>query len=632
MRTPAKSYRPKPRVTQPFSFPAPTRGWVANENLADPTPGGAAVLENWFPTATGLKIREGSELYATLGFGDETVRSLFSYLNGTNEKLFGATDTTIYDITTVPAPDNWLLVDDLGDFIVTDAGDFIGTPISTAGLDVLTGLTSGQWVVVQFATAGGVFLVGVNGDDDGFIYDGELFYPLGSAAISRLEYDGETTPFLAGQTLTGGTSGATGTIIRVIDNGTTGSLILSGVTGGGFDNNEAITSSGGGAALANGDSFVVVAAFTGIATSQLSYVWVYKQRLWFAEKESLNAWYLPVDQITGAAVKFPLGPVFGRGGSLLFGQTWSLDSGAEGGLSEQNIFTSTEGEVAVYQGSDPADAASWSKVGVYRIGRPLGSKAFIRAGGDLVIATDIGFVPLSQAIQRDIAALSPAAVSFPIETAWNDRVSERSGLPWQCEIWPTKQMSVIALPTVANSRPEMLVTNARTGAWANFTGWDGDCMEVFKDRLFYGSKEGKVIEAGVTGADQGVPYTAAVVPLFSDLGAAASIKTVGMARAVLLSPFPVNDSISIQVDFTVMLPPAPDAAAISGVSAWGSGVWGTSLWGTAPSKQAVQAWRSVAGSGSAIAPSLQITSGNVPPPDVDLVKIDVTFQTADIVS
>lgn len=632
MRAPAKAIRPKPRVTQPFSFPAPTRGWIANENLADATPGGAAVLENWFPTATGLRVREGSELYATLGGGNNTVRSLFSYLNGANERLFAADDPTIYDITTVPSPDNWLLVDDQGDMLVTDEGDTIGAFVSTAGLEVLEGLTSGNWVVVQFATAGGVFLVGVNGQDDGFVFDGEFFYPLSSAAVSRLEYDGESAPFTVGATLTGATSGATGTIIRVIDDGATGTLILSGVAGGPFDNNEAITDGSGGAAVANGDSFVVVGAFTGIPTSDLSYVWVYKQRLWFAEKESLDAWYLPVDQIAGAAVKFALGPVFGRGGSLLFGQTWSLDSGAEGGLSEQNTFVSTEGEVAVYQGLDPADANSWSKVGVYRIGRPLGNKAFVRAGGDLVISTDIGFVPLSQAIQRDIAALSPAAVSFPIEVAWNDRVAERGGQPWQCEIWPTKQMSVIVLPTVPNSRAEMLVANARTGAWALYTGWDGDCIELFKDRLFFGSKSGKVIEAGVSGADQGIPYTATVVPLFSDLGAAASLKIIGMARSVMLSPFPVNESLSIQVDFTLNLPAPPDSAQISGVSVWGAGVWGTSQWGGTLVKQALQNWRSVYGSGYSVAPALQITSGNVPPPDVDLVKIDITYQAADIVS
>lgn len=630
MRTPAKSIRPKPKVAQPYTLPAPTRGWIANENLANTTEGGAAVLENWFPTATGLRVRAGSELYATLGLGALPTRSLFSYLNGTNRRLFGATDQAIYDITTVLSPIDFSLVNEDDFALETDTGDTFGGS-STEGLEALTGTTDGNWVVVQFATAGGVFLIGVNGADDAFLYDGENFYNLNGQSLTILDYDTETSPFTAGGTLTGGTSGATATIERVIDNGTIGKLWLRGVTGGPFQDNEAITG-GGGAAVANGTGVVVAGAFTGISTSSLSYVWVYKQRLWFIEKNSLSAWYLPVDQVAGAAVEFPLGGVFGRGGSLVLGQTWSLDSGASGGLSEQNIFLSSEGEVAAYQGLNPGGGGDFSKVGVYRIGRPLGPKGFIRAGGDLVIATDIGFIPLSQAIQRDIAALSPSAVSFSIEVAWNERVTDRSGVPWHCEIWPTKQMSVIALPTVPNAEPEMLVANARTGAWARYTGWDGRCLEVFEERLFFGSDNGRVVEAEVTGADEGLPFVSTVVPLFTDFGAPASLKTISMARATLLSAYPVNEGLSVQADFTIRLPPAPSAAPAGSPSVWGAGIWGAAQWGAATDKAPVQRWQSVSGYGYALSPALQITSGSVAPLGVELIRFDLTGQTADIVS
>lgn len=66
-----------------------------------------------------------------------------------------------------------------------------------------------------------------------------------------IDYDGKTTDFVAGETLTGGTSGATATIARVNKmSSTTGSLILGTITGGPFQNNEAITSASG-AAVAN---------------------------------------------------------------------------------------------------------------------------------------------------------------------------------------------------------------------------------------------------------------------------------------------------------------------------------------------------------------------------------------------
>lgn len=556
MRTAAPQNRP--RTSKLSSFPAPTGGWVANRNLAQPNqpgaPQGAAVLENWFPTATGAVTRRGSALYATLGDGSLPVVTLFSYKNGAQNELFGATDTTIYDITVILTPFNYQLATDDDLVIETETGDTFGQD-STIGKEVLTGQSSGDWAVVQFATPGGMFLRGVNGADTPFLYDGAAW---------------GTTP--------------------------------------------AIT-------------FVV-----GDATldSELSYVWVNKKRLWFIKRESLDAYYLPVSSIAGEAVKFPMGGIFTRGGSLLFGASWSIETGD--GLNEHCVFVTTEGEVAVYNGTDPSDANLWNIVGVYRIGRPLGKSAWIRAGGDLVIATDVGFVPLSQAMQRDYAALSPAAVSYSIETAWNDAVAARSGSEWQCEVWPSSQMVVVAPPTLIDTTPEMYVANSRTGAWAKFTGWDATSLEVYDQRMFFGSQDGRVVEANVTGFDEGGTYTANYVPLFYDLRSPGTLKVADLARATIRAGIPVRDQISMQFDFNINLPPPPDATLIIGTNTWGDATWGESVWGVDTSPTTQQNWQSVGGAGYALAPCLQVTSGANVPLDAEIVRIDITYSSGDIVS
>ena len=66
MAVAAKAQLPPMTPAIPFTFPAPTRGWVINENLAMAQPGGASVLDNWIPTATGIKARGGNQKYATL--------------------------------------------------------------------------------------------------------------------------------------------------------------------------------------------------------------------------------------------------------------------------------------------------------------------------------------------------------------------------------------------------------------------------------------------------------------------------------------------------------------------------------------------------------------------------------------
>jgi hypothetical protein len=296
------------------------------------------------------------------------------------------------------------------------------------------------------------------------------------------------------------------------------------------------------------------------------------------------------------------------------------------------VFVSTEGEVAVYQGTDPSSSTTWSLVGVYRIGRPLGPKAWIRAGGDIVIATDIGFVPLSQAMQRDYSALSPSAVSYAIETEWNNTVAERAGTYWNCEVWPTSQMVIVAPPTTAGTLPEMYVTNARTGAWAKFTGWDATCLTVWDTRFFYGTSAGTVVEGNVTGTDQGIPYTASYIPLFDDLKSPGALKITKMARAVFRAGIPISEKVTMNADFDTSIPVVPDSTPVGTVSAWGSGKWGQSVWGAETSLTVQQKWQSVGLSGYALAPCVQITSGDVVPLDTQIVRVDVTYDVADVVT
>lgn len=628
MRTPAAPV--KPRTAKLASYPAPMGGWIKNVNLATPDArlpngqrvNGAAVLENWFPTATGIRIRNGTEAYAQIQGGDD-ITALFTYVNGNNQSMFTATADNIFDISSSVFS---FLTDDLDNLLVDDLGN---TLIDSAISAVVSDLTGGDWSNVQFATTGGVFLDLVNGSDAKLIYDGTSFYPIDDGGLNSLDYDGGTAAFTAGETLTGGTSGASATIVKVIGDETSGTLWLGAVTGGPFQDNEAITSAGG-SATADGADEVLFGAFTGIDTAALSQNWVYKNRLFYVEKNSLNAWYLPVDSITGAAVKLPLGGVFTLGGSLLFGATWSIESGT--GLTEQCVFFTTEGEVAVFQGDDPSTASTWSKVGVYRIGKPRGPKAIIRAGGDLVVATDIGFIPLSVATQRDIAALSPSAISYPIETGWNDAVAARSEENWNCAVWPTKQMALVALPTPDGQQAQMFVANARTGAWCVFTGLDATCLVLFGDRFFFGSKGGTVFEMEVTGADNGSPFTATVLPLFDPLKSPASLKTGLLARASVRAKSKVQVKLSLQTDYNITLPSPPDDISTAVGSVWGSAKWGSDVWGVEADKQTFRDWQSVSGSGYTLAVASQITSGSSSPPNIEFVETELTYDMGDVVT
>lgn len=554
MRTPAAQTAPRKRAAQLKTFPAPISGWIANQNLLTPnarnTNGtivqGASVLENWFPTATGIRMRGGSDLFATLGDETDNVVSLFSYLNGNNAKLFASSPNAIYDITSPTSPADITLTDGTNDLVDQNGNVLLSTASINGGPDVDL-LASGAWSVQQFSTPGGTFLVCVNGIDTPLNFDGTNW---------------STSP-----------------------------------------------------------------AITGVDPTTLSFVFASKFRLWFIQKGTLNIYYLAPNAIGGAAVLLPLGGIFSLGGELMFGGTWSIESGD--GPSEQTVFVTSEGEVATYTGSDPSSESTFARQGVFRIGKPLGPNAFIRAGGDLIIATTIGLIPLSTAFQRDVAALAPVAVSYPIEIEWNKAVAS-SETGWQVALWPTSQMMLVAPPAIAGVTPEIFAANARTGAWGAFTGWNVTSLCVFSDRLFFGSSDGTIVEAEVTGADQGLAYTCTVVPLFDPLKSPAALKTGLEARAVLRATSQPNPQMSLQADYVVSLPAAPDDTTVAAANLWGTGVWGTAQWGTAADKQTFQRWASTPGAGYSLSAATQITSGSLAFPDCELVSTDLLYDVGDI--
>lgn len=584
-------------------FPAPSRGWIQNENLAQTQAGGASVFENWFPTTTGARVRGGTRQYQKISTGK--VLSLFKYKSGSSEKLFASDLNNIFDITTV-------------------------TDVETIPSADVMGQTAGYYSAQQFGTAGGEFLVCVNGADVMWQYDGTKWYPVNTGAINALNYDGGTVAFARGETVTGA-GGASATIIAINGDATSGTLYIGPVTSGPFIDDEVLTGSVAGAAVANGaESSFSTVTITNVNTDTLSQAWSFANRLFFVEESTMLAWYLPVDSVGGAANSFSLAGVFKKGGSLLFGATWSLDAGD--GLDDKCVFVSTEGEVAVYEGSDPSSASTWSKVGVYQIGKPLGINATMQAGGDLLIATDFGLVPLSQAINQDAASLSRTGASRQIFPKWTDEVSNRGSIPWEILKWTDKSMLIVSLPRDTNALDaECLVANLETGAWGHWTNLDTRCLGEYNGRGFFGSNDGYVREFEIGGSDDGVPYVCTYVDQFDHLNSPAVHKVAKQCRATFKAAGPFNYKLSASSDYNVRLPAAPNSSADYIASEWDVGLWDEAIWDGAELFSVVSRWSSVGRAGYAIAPQIQITLGVTPTPKIELVSYDLTYTTGGVV-
>lgn len=584
------------RQSRDMLYPAPTKGWVQAGNIATASPDQAEVLDNWFPTAQTARLRGGSTVHADIG--SASVRQLMVY-SGTEDTLFSATDTGIQNATRIN--------------------------LGGAAFDDVAGLTSGDWSAAQMTTSGGRFLVAVNGADFMQFWDGTRWLPVSTVAVNNLGYDALVTAFAVGQVVTGGTSGATATITGITQtSATAGTLRLAAITGGPFQDNEALTSASG-AATANGASAAASLAvtITGLATTALSQVWQFKRRLFFVRKDTLSAWYLPVTSIGGALVELPLGSVFRNGGTLLFGAAWSLDSGS--GLDDVCVFVSSNGEIAVYEGTDPASVTDWSLRGVYEIARPLNKHAYFKAGGDLAILTEDGIVPLSEALQRDRAALQSIALTAPIEDAWKAAVARRTAdFPVSVALWQDQGQLVIGVPGTTSTA---FVANAKTGAWCRYTGWDVRCVAVANNALYFGTSTGKVMQGETTGSDNGVQYTASYVPKFSE-GGTPQKKSVNYAGLTFKANGTPNFAMKAFADYQAGAAATPEPGTSASGSTWGTGVWGTFSWGSDSSTTTYTKYRAIYALGTSVTLGVYVTSLQTATPTFEILSASMRYELA----
>lgn len=316
-------------------------------------------------------------------------------------------------------------------------------------------------------------------------------------------------------------------------------------------------------------------AITGLATTSLSNVAAACRRLWFVQKNSSSAWYLPVASIAGALTEFPLGAVFGKGGYLVAIGTWTIDGG--NGSDDYTVFMSSEGEVAVYKGTDPASATTFTKVGVYYIGEPIGNNCFCKYGGDLLILCQNGLFPMSKALQSATINRA-AALTAKIDTAFTEAATLYSANPgWQVIAYPQGSFVLVNIPVTA-AYTIQYVMNSITGAWCVFKGWTANAWEVFNETLYFAS-DTKTAKAWVGKSDFGAAIVGRAQQAYSYFGQRARQKHFKLARPIVSIDGTVTLSMGFDADYALSGFSSVSTTAPSLGSVWDSAKWDQVTWG-----------------------------------------------------
>jgi hypothetical protein len=289
-------------------------------------------------------------------------------------------------------------------------------------------------------------------------------------------------------------------------------------------------------------------ALTGLTTTSIIGVFSHNKRLWFLEKDSLSGWYLAAGAAGGALTKFDFSSIAKRGGYLIAGGTWSVESGD--GPDDRAVFVTSEGEVIVYQGTNPSAATSWALVGVYYIGKPLGRRCLVKVGGDLIVITQRGAFPLSSTLQSAVIDRN-IAVTNKIELAFQEAaILYQAVVGWEAIFYPQQSALLFNIPLIAGSSAEQYVVNISSPRkpWCRFTGWNANCFALYNNELYYGV-DTAVQKAWVTTmSDDGANIVADAKEAFQQFGSGEQ-KRCNLYRPILQ----VNGSISfltgLDVDF-----------------------------------------------------------------------------------
>lgn len=370
---------------------------------------------------------------------------------------------------------------------------------------------------------------------------------------------------------------------------------------------------------------------TGVNTANCNNINVHKGRVWLIQKNTLDAWYLATGAIKGAATKFSLNGVARSGGYLVAMGTWTIDSGY--GVDDNAVFLTSQGEVIVYSGTDPASAATWQLIGIWQLGSPISERCFVKWAGDLLILTHDGLVPMAQGLQS--TRLDPrVALSDKIQLAISQAIGDFEGnFGWQVVPFPRANMLLVNVPVQTGSDQQQFVMNTLNKSWCKFTGWDANTFELFDDYLYMGGDEvvykcwSGLSDQYYSSGNQDADIVGNVQQAFSYLQGPTQLKRFTLMRPIYSTTSPNPPVLAgLNINFSIENPQSTLTGFVdTGTSAWDTSPWDTTPW--AGGLNIVATWQGATGIGFTCAPHYTVSAHGL---EIKLMSTDIAYEVGGI--
>lgn len=347
----------------------------------------------------------------------------------------------------------------------------------------------------------------------------------------------------------------------------------------------------------------------------------HKSRLWVI-RDNFTVGYLAPQSIQGAISNFELGSLFSYGGKLVGLFTFSFNN-TNNGSDDYLGFISNQGEIVIYQGTDPSSASTWSIVGVYKMPPPVGKRFVTNFNGDALILTQNGVYSVQAMMQSGFnfyentlaKKINPLIRDFFNKNASNDNCS--------LVFIPLKNKIYLTLKDINNNITQY-VMNANNNAWCRYVDMPYE-HGIAQDGIMYAIMD-KTLYLYEHGAnDNGAFIKCKMLTAFTNFGIAEKKYVTHLKPYIQCQPVKTFKLyLETVTDFSEVLLTNEITKIAQSVAIWDEARYDEANW-TDDSNKILNDWIAAGGLGTYIAVALSL---NGIFPEFSLTAIDAQYQVS----
>lgn len=350
-----------------------------------------------------------------------------------------------------------------------------------------------------------------------------------------------------------------------------------------------------------------------------SYIYVWRNRLWFIQTGTATAFYLPVNVFAGTVGQFDFGPVFTRGGALEIGQSWTLDGGGtNAGMDDSMVLISSEGDIVIYAGTDPTAAATFGITGRWYVGRvPAGKRFITRYGAEMLVLSERGILTMGE-ILRDAQNEPQNQTARRINQILQPDVrASLASKYWELKVLPEINCLIINPPAGVYVDEYTWAIDLTAFGASKMSNFPFVTIEAYNGASYATDVQGNVWKLwtgatdAIVGGVAGATIVGTVQTSFVKPGDAFNWKRFLLVRAGFISAIAPAVQLALNPDWSGAATVLSPVFSLTAGTLWDTSLWDAAVW--ASGTNTYKAWTGATGMGHYVSLSLSVagTPGTV---------------------